>query len=876
MDFQYLESPTRFEELCEQLLLIIHPGIVKVVDGRGGDKGTDSFIGTIDNQILVFQFKHFPLKLDSDHWNKIRKSLETSHLERRPKKWCLLVSAKFTDGDWQKWEQLKNQYGNIELEVLTAPDLQALILKHKSALIPAFPELFPAFENASTMLELYVAKNADNKSQLIRNKPAKFRGERPIWVGRKAYVESIGNLLKETTEPISIIGEGGIGKTSLAFRIMHEFSKHFDVVIPVYFDTDIKYRDFLALVARTMGMKSEEIARMENNELRQHLIDLLAQYACPLIYLDNYELISQETTLEGINDAKHISGFLENMPSNVKILLTSQERSNLDREKRINLEGLSDEEGQDLFFELAKRQFRREPSDEIRNSLQKLSNNVSGHPLSIELLARSYKGGGVTELENMMKHLGLGISNLKSEEQRFMSLQACFDYSLKRLTKKQQQALLKLSMLHSSFSLDMLKLIFTPEITNHVETLYDSCLLRRIESDGEGEFDRLHRMYYFYPAVRTYLDGKVRNSKQDLELLKPRLMLCYSTMILFDIIGHKKSEAERCLNIILEGDSSDLEKAALSFGSPQQARNLFDGISEILFSQRKFDGALKYQIMSYNMNKEVAHADSRLARDIGQIGRILLEQNKYQEAFDKFTESLKLHQELNDTTDVAVDYTNLAEVCRRLGRLDNALDYLKKALAIDQTRDDKLLIASDYDKIGVIYRFMGKLDAALEQHENALTLYRKAGSESDAMYALGNKGITLQLSNKLDDAYTILNEVLEYHKKNGSPEQIAIGHGNIGNVYLKKGNLKEAFDHYKSALEIYSQYNVRSEMGLIYRSLANLFLLAGDIKNALALANAAKQLHNELQDKVEIAADEEMLNMIATNVGAIDQKKTAS
>jgi hypothetical protein len=57
----------RFEELCKQLLLIIYPHL-KTIDGRGGDRGTDSFLGNIDNQLCVFQFKYFTPKIEGTHW----------------------------------------------------------------------------------------------------------------------------------------------------------------------------------------------------------------------------------------------------------------------------------------------------------------------------------------------------------------------------------------------------------------------------------------------------------------------------------------------------------------------------------------------------------------------------------------------------------------------------------------------------------------------------------------------------------------------------------------------------------------------------------------------------------------------------------------
>jgi hypothetical protein len=141
VDFQRLEYPQRFEALCRQILLHKYPQL-KTVNGRGGDEGTDSFVGTIKNQSYIFQFKWFPKNLTSNHWTKIQKSLNVSS-KKRPKKWILLMSTEFTQSDWKKWEKLEKQYPNITLEVWLSTNIESYVLQSQDRLAPEFPELFP-------------------------------------------------------------------------------------------------------------------------------------------------------------------------------------------------------------------------------------------------------------------------------------------------------------------------------------------------------------------------------------------------------------------------------------------------------------------------------------------------------------------------------------------------------------------------------------------------------------------------------------------------------------------------------------------------------------------------------------------------------------
>lgn len=115
------------------------------MEGRGGDEGTDSFIGRIDNQKCIFQFKYFVDKLENKHWTKIRKSLKLS-AKKYPEKWVLMIASDFTVGDWKKWTRLESQYESIKLELWSKSHLESLILEYRDKLVVEFQELFPTLE----------------------------------------------------------------------------------------------------------------------------------------------------------------------------------------------------------------------------------------------------------------------------------------------------------------------------------------------------------------------------------------------------------------------------------------------------------------------------------------------------------------------------------------------------------------------------------------------------------------------------------------------------------------------------------------------------------------------------------------------------------
>src|SRR5687768_6625728 len=73
-------------------------------------------------------------------------------------------------------------------------------------------------------------------------KPSRFHGESTkIFVGRKQDIDTIKNYFIESNDPVSITGEGGIGKSELAYKAIHKCEDMFDLIIPIYFGSHLTF-----------------------------------------------------------------------------------------------------------------------------------------------------------------------------------------------------------------------------------------------------------------------------------------------------------------------------------------------------------------------------------------------------------------------------------------------------------------------------------------------------------------------------------------------------------------------------------------------------------------------------------------------------------
>jgi hypothetical protein len=230
------------------------------------------------------------------------------------------------------------------------------------------------------------------------------------------------------------------------------------------------------------------------------------------------------------------------------------------------------EDGRELFIKLAGEDLEENSSEEkeVQLAIEKLVQKVGGHPLSIEILARSYyyQDLGLEEIEGkMLKSLGLGVVNPEEEYERLRTLEACFQYSMNNLDETLKQLLPKLTLFKSPFPISATSEIFEVDKTNIIN-LYNRSLLTRIEYDeiyGRIE-DPEYLLYNIHPALGNYLQNISDKSGHNLEFEYGEKYSSYYYNLVWDTynaIGKedKHLQSLACFNIIFQGETNDFDRA---------------------------------------------------------------------------------------------------------------------------------------------------------------------------------------------------------------------------------------------------------------------------------------------------------------------------
>jgi tetratricopeptide (TPR) repeat protein len=702
-----------------------------------------------------------------------------------------------------------------------------------------------------------------------------FRGEKKIFVDREEYIHNTIREYLKLSSRVSIIGPGGSGKSQLAFKAIHEYEKEgtFDLVIPIYLDAGmITFDQFLIKMAEKLGVSQGQFEKYEDiDERKDTVTDMLSKKSNPLILLDNFETllyaISSEaqhndrgdiTTVSPSSEdnAIQIKDYLDNnIPDNTSILITSRERYNLNSEKRIDLEGLTEDDSNNLFAKLAiDDQLKELSGQQVRQKINNLITKIGGHPLSIEILAKNIRS--IKEVEEASEILGSKV-NRNEPVKRLRSLEESLGFTLNKLDNHLKELLSNLILFNSPFPISAATEIFGAK-EEDILSLYDHTMLTRIESDdvyGRIE-DAEYWLYNLQPSIRNYLQNRLAKK---LETEYGEAFSRYYLNFLSDTYSgwgkenHVPSIAR--FNIIAESEYSDFDRA---IELTKNNREVAAGIASLLgliFSNL----GIRFKALGYHRRSLAIHEELNdrvgLGRDYTNIGNVLNGMGKLQEALDTHNKALKIDKELNDRVGLGRDYKNIGVVLRKMGKLQEALDSHNKALKIHEELNDIVGLGKDYTNIGLVLGDMGNHQEALDSHKQALKIDEELNDRVGMGADYTNIGLVLGDIGKYQEALDSHNKALKIDEELNDRVGLAKDYKNIGNALNDMGKSQEALDSHKQALKIDEELNDRVGMGADYTNIGNALNDVGKSQEALDSHMEALKIDEELNDRVELALD---------------------
>lgn len=604
------------------------------------------------------------------------------------------------------------------------------------------------------------------------------------FIGRKKEQADASGLVAKH-RVVTLLGMGGIGKTSLALHLGHASLKdHPDGVWFVALDalTDP------ALVPQAVAAVFE-LRELGNRSSLEMLANKLREKTTLLI-LDNCEHV-----ITGC--VQLITALLAACPG-ITILATSREILNIAGEavypvpslvtpnEKQSLEELTENEAVRLFIErasLALPSFRL--TEENAQTVVEICQRVDGMPLAIELAAVCVNFLQVTEiLEQLQRSFALLSSDRHVTMSHHQTLGASLDWSWSLLSPDEQRVLRRLSVFAGGWTLESAQVVCDEEVLGLIRALVKKSLIKVEQAAGRAT------RYHFHEMVRQYAHKKLLEAGEEATIRSRHLkyFLDFS------------ERAEPALRGPQQGEWYDLieeERDNIRAALEQSARaDLEAGLylsGRLAFYWYNFDlqEGLKWTTTFVQRPESKQYPHGRAKALLAQ-GNILWHLQQFEVARVAAEECLALFRACGDRNGEFEGLLIKGSIMQFTEGMAQKTDVHKQALALALSLGDPWKKATALSDLAWDQRDPQYSRAAWEE---ANAIFRQVGDWRNLAFNLAILGFTVLSNGEMEAAQGILDECLEINRRMNYKREMEFVLTSKGQIALMRGDYEQAREY---------------------------------------------------------------------------------
>ena len=707
-------------------------------------------------------------------------------------------------------------------------------------MLPRFHTLFAGRDDALAREVQDLARGYGVTLQVVEpaTKPAhNLPTKGTSFVGRDV---ELGNVLQQLVQPscrlLSLVGIGGVGKSRLAVQVAYE-------LLGRQFHDGIYYIALDALTSEALIPSSIADELALNLTGQGDELDQLARYLGDkylLLIMDNFEHLTEA--------AGFLPGLLERCP-NLKVLVTSRERLQLEEEWVLPVEGLAlpgeavpAEEAQysdavQLFIQRAYQAqltFALTPAD-VPHVL-KLCHLVAGSPLALELAAVWAKMLPPEALtQEIERNLDVLNANAGNRTERHKSLRAVFEHSWNLLSAQEQEVLEKSSVFVGGFTREAAFEVAGASL-NVLASLVNKSLLRVLPL---GRYDR-------HPLIYQYTQEKLATNPTGGKQLQERhfvyfLALAEKAEPLLD--GPEQSAwLEQ-----LEQDHDNL-RAALTYALSCNKRGKALSLSGAMwwFWQTRGYYTEGRAWLEKALDQPTSSQTQARAQALKGAGWIAAQQGDYQKANDYSVESLAIYRSLNRPKDIAGLLNNLAGNFFNLGDYDGAAIHTEDALATFEILEDEKGIATALGNLGTLAHGKGEFEKAYALFTRRLRILQETNDRKLMASTLISLGTIAAKMRNYESASGLINRGLFISQELGYKFGVANAFGELGVLARQAGNYDGAHNNYAQSLLLWQELGYQIGMAASFEGLGIVSTQQKAWKRAACLLGAAESIQQAI------------------------------
>lgn len=705
------------------------------------------------------------------------------------------------------------------------------------------------------------------------NLPLRFS----TFIGREKEQKAIEKRIADN-RLVTLVGTGGIGKTSLALQVGHKLLNEYpDGVWFVALDS----LSDPALVPQTVAAVFDIRERSDKPILE--LLTTALRTKTVLLILDNSEHLLDAC-------AQLITALLQACPG-IKILATSREplamageatyripSLSIPEKREGSLDRLNEYEAVRVFIERAALvQSEFQLTKENRQAISAICRKVDGIPLAIELAAARVNILQVGEiLHQLEESFHLLANQSRTTSPRHQTLQASMDWSWGLLDETERVFLRQLSIFAGGWTLEAAQAICDGNVLELTSALVKKSLIV-VQQTRHGTRYRFHEIVRQYASQKLIESGDTNRlhtwhlgyflglaERAELELRGPSLV---------DWMERLNDERNNIRIALHWADQIDVE-AGLYLSSRLmrywESANLPEGkrwLENFIHKpeSKDFPLARAHALSTYSwlltwlqqFEKAYSVAEESLALfraagdQQGEVDVLVSLENMFQFKDDIAT-ALKFGKQAVALAQSLGDRWRLANALLYLGwnyhDLPQRFVYWEKAIELYREVGDQLTLANLLGLLGQFRVLHGDFELGEQCVEEALRLWEANRRASVWDSPRITQSLLASMKGDYEQAETLLREIMTYAQERGNRMSQLWVQARLGHVLLRAGDLTEARQILTETAKNFAKdgYTIGAVFAL--EGMAELFSVVGKPGRATRLIGCADLIRERIQD----------------------------
>lgn len=697
-------------------------------------------------------------------------------------------------------------------------------------------------------------------------------------VARKADVAKVKALLRKH-KSVTLLGPGGIGKTTLAKEIQKSSSRQFQEGI---FFVELARITQADLVFEAIAQALHIRLNPYSNSLEE-LIEQL-RYKRVLVILDNCDHV--------IGSCAKFIAAVSNSTHSTKVLATCREMLTTEQEV-YEVGPLQMMEAVELFAARAlmyQREFRVDEKNHAMISA--ICTRLACVPLSIELAVAQLGVLSMAQISQKIESHFLSFPGGNTSSQDYhQTMNSTLEWSYNLLSLPDKDVLHNLSILLGTWSLEAAeKISADPEKVNDetfltLQRLINKSFVQRVRAEGRDEF-----LFRCLEPIREFAYAKLAASSDFGDVQKRHCdwfleQACETEKHLWGAKQHMLADQlemdhgnfTRALNWSIQQEPNSALKMAAALGRFWQTKNHFEeGMQWLVRTMERcsspdltdlakahlFAGSLapdEATGLPHNQQAlrlyRLLHSKHGEAEALMQLGMRSLFAHGLKDAQAYFRQALRFNRESGDERSVAASLHSLGMVARERSNRKIAIILFGRSLSGFKNTSDLWGEASALEWLAAVHMDNRDYSVSIKLYKQSLEIYEALGNTQHVALITNLIAETLERSGEYEQAVSFYKEAYLLARKVGDWRDIANAVEGLAYLEYERGDISRAKELYKQAIQEYIKWykQHRDKSGLVYcfEGLAGIVAYEGDHMMSARLFGMATTLAEGISRKLE-------------------------